>query len=105
VPTDTSAHCGNPGYGDCYDFPTVSIPLSAFWRQFVIPLQSMHQAGFGYPVPDFYEQRGLSKGPVSSVSGMGPFVAFDLPKSVSFDFWLAGFGFYTKATCDKLPAN
>jgi hypothetical protein len=102
APPDTSAHCGNPGYGACYDAPTISVSLSSFWRQFVIPFQTMHQAGVGYPVPDFFEKRGLL---VDPRSGWGPFVGFELPNNVPFDFWLAGFGYYTKANYDKVAAN
>jgi hypothetical protein len=96
---DTSAHCGNAGYSGCYDVPSVGVALRPFWRQFIIPFRVMRQQGYGYPVTDFYEKRGLT---ADVAAGKAPFIAFGLPKNAPFDFWLAGFGFYTKAAHDQV---
>jgi hypothetical protein len=102
VPPDTSAHCGNPGYRDCYDVPTATVQLGTDWWQYIVPFWSMRQQGTGYAVSDFYEARGLGRDPESN---NGALVAFDLPKNAPFDFWIAGFGFYTKASYDQVAPH
>jgi hypothetical protein len=96
---DLSAHCGNPGYGACWDTPTITVQLGPEWWQYIVPFWAMRQNGTGYPVADFFEARGLQSDPVS---GKGALTEFSLPQNVPFDFWIAGFGYYTKANYDKV---
>jgi hypothetical protein len=78
-------HCGYAGAAACYDNPTARVELRSRWEQYVVPFRSFSQKGFGLPIADFYRARGLAQ---------NASVAFGLPRNVTFDFWIAAFGYY-----------
>jgi hypothetical protein len=81
----TGVHCGYGGAAQCWDFPTTRVDLGPHWSQYVLPFSNFRQGGFGLAIPDFCEARGLTQ---------QVWIAFSLPRQVTFDFWIAAFGFY-----------